>query len=267
MRFDVVTNPGSLHQNAAGRALIAGFKRHGIQTRLCIDGREVDSRWVATWGWRNARPHVELGRQVLVIELAYVGDRFAWFSLGWNGLNGHATFPKRDDPARWREHFGHLMRPWHGGRYALLLGQVCSDQSVAHVNYLEWVYEAVEAITARGWPVLWRPHPNAPQEIPAPCERIYGELDEALSGAGLAVAYNSNSAVDAVLAGTPTLVCDAGAMAWPVAGHGLEAVPFDGDRQGWANRLAWCQWLPREIESGEAWDNLKEVMPACAQVA
>lgn len=258
--FDVVANPGALHQNEAGRVLMSGFAKHGINARLIGRNAEARAPFVATWGWRNAEPHVEGGRNVLVMERAYIGDRFRWYSLGWNGLNGRALFPKQNDPSRWDRYFGdETLKPWHSGKYALVLGQVTGDAAVRGVNFRQWADDSIEALRSMGWPVRWRPHPQAPNDCVA-CEPIGGTLDEALAGAGLAVTYNSNSGVDAVLAGTPTVVCDRGGMAFDIAANHVEDDPVKTDRRPWAHRLAWCQWLPGEIESGEAWEHLGALM-------
>ena len=74
-------------------------------------------------------------------------------------------------------------------------------------------------------------------------------LDEALDKAGLVVTYNSNSGVDAVLAGVPTYAADPGSMVWDVSSR--EFLPTTPDRAIWSQRMSFTQWLPDEIEKGD----------------
>ena len=88
---------------------------------------------------------------------------------------------------------------------------------------------------------------------------IGGTLTEAIGNAAWVVTYNSNSAVDAVLAGVPSVSCDVGSMAWDVTGHDVAVKPPSPDRKEWAAKMAWAQWTDDEIESGRAW----EAVQAC----
>jgi len=47
-------------------------------------------------------------------------------------------------------------------------------------------------------------------------------------------------------------------MAWDVCSHDLSQIvnPLIPDRETWLDRLAYCQWTPEEIESGETWEHL-----------
>jgi hypothetical protein len=89
-----------------------------------------------------------------------------------------------------------------------------------------------------------------------------GNLAEALAGAAFAVTWNSNSGVDAAMAGVPVVAMDEGSMAWPVAAHDLGAVPRLPERRPWAAQLAWCQWRPEEIADGTAWEALSGAVVA-----
>lgn len=248
-----MANPAAAHQVTHQRALAEGLSQHGIGVRL--SSREASTEFVACWGWRKGRKFRDAGHQVLVMERGYLGDRFRWTSLAWNGLNGHGHFPEAgNDPDRFRSNFE--LHPWkQGGSYVLLLGQVPGDASLRGRNLQTWYEQAArECRRIHGMPVKFRPHPLAHrrgQQLVPGVEYSVGTLEEALDGAALAVTYNSNSGVDAVLAGVPTIAVDQGSMAWPVAGHKLDEV-VRPDREQWAVELAWKQWRLDEIASGEA---------------
>jgi len=81
-------------------------------------------------------------------------------------------------------------------------------------------------------------------------------IEKDLEAARYAVTFNSNSGVDAALAGVPVVAMDEGSMAWQVAGHRIGEIVFP-DREKWAHDLAFAQWDVEEITSGEAWEHLR----------
>ena len=253
-------NPRAAHQRSAADCLADGLRRHGIEARRTTpesQGRGSDA--VACWGWRVGQSLKAQGvENVLVMERAYLGDRFVWTSLGWDGLNGRATFPLVDDSSRFWKHFPKLLRPWRerADGYALLLGQVPTDAAV-NEHYIGWLNRACRALQANGYTVAFRPHPRHPQ-LRCGSDRVLSvdePLEKHLKAARLAVTFNSNSGVESVLAGVPTISVDVGSMAWDVTGHDMTEV-VQPCRIQWAERLAWKQWLPNEIEDGTAWEHV-----------
>lgn len=252
----VIASPRAGHQMAHQKALAEGLIRHGIDPILShsIYGAQ---KHVACWGWREGKILRDRGHEVLVMERGYLGDRFAWTSLAWNGLNGYGTFPAYADDNGERFSKQAAMKPWkEGGGYVLLMGQVPGDASLKGRNMMPWYSEAaMKAQTAYEMPVKFRAHPMAVKrgikQKPQFTEPSGGSLDEALEGAAVVVTWNSNSGVDAVLAGVPTVTMDPGSMAWDVTAHRIGDLARP-DRKAWAHQLAWKQWTIDEIASGEA---------------
>lgn len=267
MQLEIVRSTPAAGGRNVTDALAEGVRAAGDDARMVTGFRRVTDP-VACWGWRKGLRLRAAKRDVLVIERGYVGDRLhMWTSLGWNGLNGHAVFPKQaDNGERFERHFGALMKPWkRREKYALILAQVPGDMSCYGVNMEAWYVEAAAAMEARGYIVGLREHPAAVARglhvRALPDRRVGGTLEDALSVAAVAVTWNSNSGVDAVLAGVPVIACDPGAMCWEVAAHGLDAPIRRPDREAWAARLAWTQWTIDEIASGEAWEHVRAVYP------
>lgn len=256
-------------------AFVRGLKRHGIDASVFSPGQEAPANCdiVAAWGWRNCSRYrhrkVDGGiiqRPVIVLERGFI-DRMKWTSIAWNGLNGRGEWNEAaDNGERFDKNFGHMVGDWYrGDGYALIMGQVKGDAALAGVDIDEWYVQARNALFARGFEeVRIREHPVAIQQrrrlLSLQEIAIEGSLDEALSGASVVVTYNSNSGVDAALAGIPVIACDEGSMAWPVAAHGLEAEIITPDRRQWCTDLSWRQWTLDEMSSGFAWDHVRRVL-------
>lgn len=247
--FTLVAHSQSRHHQIHREILARGLRAHGLDVILSdYDGRlRADTQHVACWGWRLGGALRARGHSVLVMELGYLGDRLAWTSLAWNGLNnrGAVPAPVDDGGARFARHFGHMLKPENpDGGYALIIGQVPGDASLRGRDLRPW-YAEQAARHGQHMPVYFRPHPEAIKlghgfDVPgAPI--MDGPLADALAGARVVVTYNSNTGVDAVLAGKRATAADKGSMIWDYT-----------DRETLLSRLAWRQWTRQEIESGEA---------------
>lgn len=254
----IVASPRAKHQTEHQKALAAGLAVHKIPTVLKNNEHEVETDIVACWGWRMGKRLFDAGRKVLVMERGYIGDRFKYTSLAWNGLNGHATFPDRpaDNGERFAAHGG-IIKPWRKvGSYALILGQVPKDASLQGKKMPPWYSQIAEDIKSiYQIPVHFRQHPDLTklkihQRISGTIKST-GTLQEALSGALFTVCYNSNSSVDSVLAGIPCIIGDEGSMAAEVCSREIHNL-IRPKREAWAHDLAWKQWSIDEIISGEA---------------
>lgn len=245
----------SAHQRAHADALRAGLDALGVH--------DLGADVVVCWGWRAGLRHRRQGKDVLVLERGYLGDRFSYTSIAWNGLNGNAAFPEYSDDGgeRFRA-CGFELRPLRSdGDYVLIIGQVATDMAVRDVNIREWEKAAAtRARQAMGLPVVYRPHP---QDVKRRRERRVhgtetnrGSLAEALAGAALVVTYSSNTAVDALVAGVPAVAESEGSMAYGVAATEIGGrVDWDA-RERWAHALAWKQWTVEEIASGYALEGI-----------
>ncbi len=260
---------------------IEGFRRHGIEPVVLPAGQSAPCDLAVVWGVRFPTD-VASGRRYLVFERAYVGDRYYWTSIGFDGLNGYADFRNSNSPSdRWEKYFAGVMQPWRGheGKHVLIAGQKPGDQSLRGLNTFEWCIRVATEIESAGRAVKVRRHPKAQNAMyPFRDVMTYGErmrvreerllakrifsdptcdIAQDLQNASWLVTYNSNSAVDAVLAGVPAVTCDPGSMAWPVTGHDPTSPPPMPDRTQWAYDLAYTQWSPDEVRNGDAWDHLR----------
>jgi hypothetical protein len=248
------TNPALEHQAQWAQAFAAGLQRHGWRTEMAT--RYAPSDLLVVWGVRRPamiESQKEHG-QVCVLERGYLGDRFQYSSVSFGGgLNGRATFRgPMTDPTRFEALFADQLQPWRPvverGR-ALLIGQVDGDASLRGLDVHAFYVTATDSLKRRGWSVTFRPHPQSDRHRGPPA----GPLARDLAMHDLVVTLNSNTAVESVLAGVPTIALDVGSMARPVTGHTLEGRVPTPDRLPWAHALAWCQWTKAEMADGSCW--------------
>jgi hypothetical protein len=222
---------------------------------------------IVVWGERKrVRLFCEGFKQpILVAERAYLGDRFSWTSLGWDGLNGHARFNEVFESDRFDRHFASDLKPWRDNSkgYALIMGQVMGDMSLANVDIVQWYKDTATELWKAGWDIRFRPHPESDRkghERPrVPFAKIAeGSLDDALSGAGLVAAWNSNSLLDAVMAGVPIYAGDCGSMVYGLASRDFN--PVRPHREKRLNEIANVQWTMDELANGSAWGVVKAAM-------
>ena len=264
MSLDVVTYGGA-HASTWLQAFREGLARHGIKAKRLLNGTCPLADLVVFWGHRRKEiinAQCLNGYDYLTMERGYFGDRMGtWTSCGFNGLNGRAEFHNDcSPPDRWRPH-AKRMRSWRTmpGKYILIMGQVAGDASIQDVDIEQWyrvVYEQAREVF--DLPVYFRPHPLSRQMSTIGMNLLNGDLDTALDDAHLVITYNSNSGVDAALAGVPVVAFDRGSMTWDIATHEIEPATFMPDRTVWAQNLAYCQWTMDEIRRGIAWDHLRQ---------
>jgi hypothetical protein len=207
--------------------------------------------------------HKEAGSTLVILETGYVNRGDGWgnhFSAGLNGLNGRADFRNKNSPADRFEKLGVDVVPWKSsGEHILLCGQVPWDASVDHIEIYPWLIGVVaklQEMTTRK--IVFRPHPLGPVAPIGGTEYSKRYLHEDLAHAHACVTFNSNSAVEAAIAGVPVFAFDAGSMALPVANTDLSDIetPKTPDRAQWLNDLAYTQWTPEEMRSGATWAHL-----------
>lgn len=258
----VIENPALPHHRRFGGCFSEGLRRRGWSVETTTSWKPA--HLAVLWGVRNRQAidaQLMNGGEVCILERGYLGDRMEWTSISFGGgLNGRGRFVMpggvQRDLTRFQEIHPAGCEPWHdgartslGGDLAVIMGQVPGDQSIRSIDFGRWVREVGERLKKDGWRVTFRPHPGCPRmHYDLPVQR--GQLRDVLTLADLAVTFNSNSGVDAVLAGVPTVAMDEGSMVRSVAAHDIAVVT--PDRTEWAARLAWCQYSREELASGFA---------------
>lgn len=75
------------------------------------------------------------------------------------------------------------------------------------------------------------------------------------------VAYTSGLSIDAIVEGIPVIACDEGNFAYNVSDRNVGNIEnpkmmSEDDIHQWLCNLAYCQWSPKEMETGECWSHL-----------
>lgn len=212
--------------------MAAGLKALGIKSSVTSSQQHLNDEGfpilLGTSMWRN----IEAQGHYLLVDRCSFGDTNKFVSLVWNGhgRRGKHCVPSRPRADRWKLH-GSAMRPWQTMR---------SDRVVIAGQYESY---------SPAWPDLhdwYRSHPEATHIRLHPAQSVNNtRLEEWKSFDGIHkfITLNSSVAVEAILHGVPTVVEDAGGMAYP----GYEC---NDDRMPWLRWLAWTQWHHDEIEQG-----------------
>lgn len=199
------------------------------------------------------------GAPVVVLETGYIerGDGpDNYYAAGLNGLNGRADFKNQGmGPERWRWE----LKPWSSGEEILLCGQVPWDASCEFEDIPHWLRTMAQIIRMHtDRPITFRPHPLCRLGPVPGCRYSSGTLEEDLARAHAVITFNSNTAVDALLAGKPVFAGDIGSMAWTIAKRNIDGIDdwVCPDRTQWARDLSYAQWTLEEMRRGLAWLHL-----------
>lgn len=262
------TRPEAPHQHEAALALAEGIRAHGDEVIFGKPNHNISSDAKVLWSWKqtglikNAKHHKDI---LIVMERGFFPPRNDYVSLTLNGLNGLGTCPPATDGGiRFWEKFGDLLKPWkkNSKGVALVIGQVPADSSLGGANINVWSQRATANLVEKGWKVVYREHPvvvarGGWQFTPQGAAKSNLSLEEDLSRAGLVVTYCSNTAVESVLAGIPTITFSKMSVAYDMTSHDFDQPYQRPDRAQWCADMAFRQWTSEELRDGTAWSHIR----------
>jgi len=242
--------------NISWQPVFAEKMKQGLKA-IGINSSISPSRWrdsdiailLGTTCWRN----IETSGDYLLVDRASWGDP-EYVSLVWNGhgMRGDHCVPElrmlRPTPELqpWRMEYVYtnesgveaVTNNWPRD---VLCGQT-ETYSPSYKDLDAW-YSQVDA-------THFRKHPAGDNPTGLPLVKNWDEV-------GLCITLNSSVAVDAVIAGIPTVTMDGASMAWHVTSHRQDQIIMP-DRQPWLEWLAWTQWTHDEIREGKPIKHLFE---------
>jgi len=261
------------HQVKAMAPIAHQLREAGYRVRETFD-RCPPEAIVFCWGngWAKEIRAVHPNVVICVLDHGLFHPRKKYVVSGWQGLNGWGEHPVVDDGgARLRaKGWDAVVEPTRvvskPGRTVLLLGQVYGDAAIVDAveDYGDWLKRMADSYASEGARVVFRPHPvqarNGLDRYPNVGARVSHErpIFEDFAEASTVVAMNSNGLSDALMYGVQDIrLFNRGSMLWPIS-QPTEHPDRPGERkviyskrQKLAERLAYCQWEPEEIDNGE----------------
>lgn len=288
MRPVIYCTSGHPRAKELAQAMALGFQRHGLGMRVRnIWNGQIEGDIALAYGWAHEK-----------IFSAYkaAGANYAYWDLGY--WNRHPEAPKRAG-AREGHHrlainswdtadcmrrqcppdrlnmtpvevrppayAGKGLDAWMAlkdGRNTILVAGMSEKAAGSHgYRYREWEDETIaqlrELTAGAGLSILYRDKP-ARKELSEPIMSV-------LQRCCLVVSHHSNVAVDALCAGVPSW-CKKGVGRLWSAVELQDAVACcapsvgDAERQGLLSDIAYAQWTPAEMRSGQAWDHIRGLL-------
>lgn len=242
-------------------ALMKGFKLHGINAKVTDNKARLPGTDVAVLlgpnAWKliesNPKPYLMVNRKFLGFNENDIHDNVA---IGWDGLNGRATFCVEDYTEE--KLFKYIketdIQPWHMPddirKYFLLCEQSDTGRCIRWIDCALW-YKHVKEQNKQ--PMIIR-HKSNPE---------YGHMKVFLDSfkkdmrvAKCGIVLNSTVSIDINLAGVPVIAMDEGCPTWAIDNHKLNEIKYTEDRFEFFKYLAHCQFHISEIESGKFWAQL-----------
>ena len=227
-------------------------------------------------------------KPVIVLEVGAIKRNTTW-RCGINGITGDAYHgPTGNADDRFKQ-FGLELKPWRQqpGHIVICGQHDDSAQWQTHNNtsVAKWIYDTVESWRAHDTQSTFiiRPHPRnkfswtelgAPDRLgwstiqyPKKVQNTYDDFDfeNVLEDAKLVINYNSNPAIEAVLAGVPIMTHES-SRCWPVANPIEYTEQYaKPERQQWANDLCYTEWTEQEILTGLPFKRIRQKLEDLVQ--
>jgi hypothetical protein len=227
----------------------------------------LEERARAARAVRNLHP-----KNLLILETPLIRSVKQWhFRVGFDHVHRGGRFVSGDLPDDRATAMGLILAPWKTGDAGpiVVAGQLPGDFSLDGLDINEWAIDVAGHVQrASRRLVVIRPHPfDVSNDLILAGAALGIEISRQplhhdLARAGTWIAYTSGSAIDAVMAGVPTICMSEANFAWDVSAHSLARLekPWTGDRSQWLANLAYTQWTNDEIGGGLCWRSLRDLV-------
>jgi len=249
---------------------------------ICKNHERPDADVVVMWSWllgiygRDEIYNYYKGKaKFLILEVGALKRNTSW-KIAINGINRDADFGNQIVDDNRLSKFNLIPQPWKpDGDHIVICGQ--NEKSIAwnQGKMEEWVKKIIAWLRSQtDRPIWFRPHPRFMVNLPEAREqkifvstpkllKLVGTVDEvdfaqSLIRAHAVVNYNSNPAIESVLAGVPVYV-DQSSLCYEVGNAigGDINNPAKPDRSEWLKKISYTEWLVEEIKQGLPWQRLK----------
>jgi len=269
----------------AGKSVMSAFIEsiRNENIVICKNDERPQADIVVMWSWllgiygRDAiyDHYKKTNTKFLILEVGALQRNKSW-KVAINGINRDANFGNQNVDDNRLSMFNLVPYPWHqDGDHIIVCGQ--NEKSIAwnQGNMAEWTNKMVDWIRSQtDRPIWFRPHPRFSVHFAEAKEKkifvsqpkrlkLVGTTDEvdfaqALTRAHAVVNFNSNPAIESVLAGVPVYV-DQSSLCWEVGNAigGDVNNPAKPDRTEWLKKISYTEWLVEEIKQGLPWRRLR----------
>tara|TARA_S200002703_G_scaffold152035_2_gene152019 strand:+ start:1065 stop:1928 length:864 start_codon:yes stop_codon:yes gene_type:complete len=270
----------------AGKPVMSAFieSLKGEDYVICQNHERPDADIVVMWSWllgmygRDAiyNHYKKTNAKFVILEVGALQRNTSW-KVAIGGINRDADFGNQHVDDSRLSLFDLTPSDWHAaGDHIIICGQ--NERSIAWNQgaTAQWVNKMIGWISSQtDRPIWFRPHPRFPVHFKdADDKKIFvsqpkklnhqGNIDEvdfaqAVSQAHAVVNYNSNPAIESVLAGVPVYV-DQSSLCWPVGnaiGSDIDN-PVKPDRAEWCKQISYTEWFVEEIKQGLPWKRLRQ---------
>jgi len=231
---------------------------------------------------QNAKNYIVIETPLLNRTIVKASNH-SYYRIGINGfLNDQGEFNNDNMPDIRKNFFNITPHKFknHADGDLLILLQLPGDASLRESDHGEWLLDTVEyirQITDRNIVIRFHPamsekgHENFFRNIGTIVFKNYKNiiwsdgktksLHNDLENAGVCITYSSGSAIDAIIAGVPTITVDAGNFGYSISSKFIDDfqspyIPTDKERDQWLSNLAYCQWSREEMTNGDSFRHL-----------
>lgn len=207
-------------------------------------------------------------KQCLFIDLGYFGRVDGGKLSGYHRVSVNTLFPtflfnrEIELPTARKQLFNLRPKPARiGGKYILLAGMSAKSAWVNGLAAEQYEREIIVQLKqVSDLPIVYRPKPTWTDARPLP-GALYSppqqDLTDILRDAALVVSHHSNTGIDAILQGVPTLTSVA-CPPWYLSAKTVEELetfepPSQDQRDLWLDRVVYSQWSVEEIGNGTMW--------------
>lgn len=216
------------------------------------------------------RQYRQEGKSCVCVDLGYWGRTeggklYGYHKVAVNSRHPTAYFQNRPKASDRFSRHGVPILPWRTrGSHIVVAGMGAKAAAFEGFKPNQWEEAAVRVLRQHtDRPILYRPKPSWRAAVPIEGTIFDHSGNEQLEGAlkdcHAVVSHHSNVCVDAILAGLPAFCWHGVASPLSLKDLSLIETPlYPEDREQWAWDIAYTQWRPTEMATGECLAYLKE---------
>lgn len=240
-------------------AMRMGFKRTGVDHVVRQRFTGVEGDFAVAYGWNHEAVFKHYGKYIY-FDLGYWDrkpkgqPKEGLHRMSINSWSPVDTMVYDRPGDRLEATFQGLELRNSKGREILIAGMSAKAANVYGFNYYQWETEFEKTIRPFTKRVI--------VQRPKPTKTVPGiPVQEALQRSSLVASYHSNIAVEAMIEGVA--VYTERGIGTLVSIKDLREIdtarpPMEDERLAFLRNIAYCQWAPSEMRTGEVWNHAKD---------